>query len=111
MLEAIDYQRGRLRLLDQRKLPHETEWIDICDSNDGWTAIRNMTVRGAPAIAIAGMLSLAVELVSGGGGIQFDSIHAAKAYIEGRLEYLETSRPTAVNLFIAVKQLKSLVEE
>ena len=111
MLEAIDYQRGRLRLLDQRKLPHETEWIDICNANDGWTAIRNMTVRGAPAIAIAGMLSLAVELTSGGGGMQFESAEVAKKYIEDRLEYLETSRPTAVNLFIAVKQLKELVEQ
>lgn len=110
MLEAIDYQRGRLRLLDQRKLPHETIWIDICDTKDGWTAIRNMTVRGAPAIAIAGMLSLAVELVTGGQGMQFESVEAAELFIEERLEYLETSRPTAVNLFIAVKQLKELVK-
>lgn len=111
MVEAIEYQRGRLRLLDQRKLPHQTEWIDIYDSNDGWTAIRNMTVRGAPAIAIAGMLSLAVELVSGGEGMQFQSVEDAKRYVEDRLEYLETSRPTAVNLFIAVKELKHLVEQ
>ena len=111
MLEAIEYSRGTLRLLEQRALPHEIEWIDIRDADDGWKAIRDMTVRGAPAIAIAGMLSLAVELVTGGEGMQFDTAENARSVIDSRLSYLETSRPTAVNLFIAVRQLKEVAEK
>eukprot|EP00889_Picochlorum_renovo_P000135 jgi/Picre1/27165/NNA_000134.t1 len=109
MVESLRYTRGSLQLLEQRRLPLEIEWIDIRTVDDGWKAIREMSVRGAPAIAIAGVLSLAVELVNGGGGEQFDTAGAAKCFVEERLSYLETSRPTAVNLFIAVKQLKDVV--
>ena len=90
VLEAIEYHRGRLQLLEQRKLPLDVEWVDIKDSSDGWRAIRDMTVRGAPAIAISGALSLAVELVNGGGGAQFSSADEAARVIREKLSYLET---------------------
>lgn len=53
-LEAIRYKRegdhASLNLLEQRKLPLETEWLEISGPRAAWTAIRDMTVRGAPAI-------------------------------------------------------------
>jgi methylthioribose-1-phosphate isomerase len=49
-----------------------------------------MVVRGAPAIAIAAALSLAVDLVNGGEGSQFDSPTAAATYIKEQLDYLVT---------------------
>ncbi|KAL4457683.1 hypothetical protein ABPG75_012548 [Micractinium tetrahymenae] len=111
-LEAIRYKRegghATLHLLEQRKLPLETEWLDIPGPKAAWTAIRDMTVRGAPAIAIAAALSLAVDLVNGGSGAQFADAGAAAAYITEQLDYLVTSRPTAVNLSIAAEALKSL---
>ncbi len=110
MLEAIAYQRGSLKLLEQRLLPHTNEWVDIRDCEAGWKAIREMTVRGAPAIAISGMLSLAVELVRGGEGMQFETVEEATGFIVERLDYLETSRPTAVNLSIAVAEMKALLD-
>ena len=61
-LEAIKYKDGKLQLLDQLKLPHETVYMDILTLEDGWNAINKMNVRGAPAIAIAGVLTCAVEL-------------------------------------------------
>ena len=111
MLEAIRYNRGALALLEQRKLPYTEEWVEIRSCDDGWRAIRDMTVRGAPAIAIAGMLSLAVELVVEGAGTQFESVEAARSWILSKLDYLATSRPTAVNLSIAVAAMKELLEE
>jgi 5-methylthioribose kinase len=111
MLEAIRYSRGTLALLEQRKLPFEEEWVRIGSCDDGWRAIRDMTVRGAPAIAISGMLSLAVELVDGGEGRQFASVEEARGWILAKLDFLETSRPTAVNLSIAVSAMKSLLEQ
>jgi len=90
VLEAIRYTRGSLQLLEQRRLPLETEWVDILNTEDGWTAIREMTVRGAPAIAIAAALSLAVELVRDGGGAQFAGAPAAVDHINKKLDYLAT---------------------
>ena len=64
-------------------------------------------VRGAPAIAIVGCLSLAVELTV---GRQFDSAAALLAHVRKRLAHLVTSRPTAVNLQKAADALLQLAE-
>ncbi|MBA0673851.1 hypothetical protein Goari_015477 [Gossypium aridum] len=131
-LQSICYKRGSLQLLDQRKLPLETVYLDIQDATDGWNAIRDMVVRGAPAIAIAAALSLAVEVAN------FKDFNRtseeAASFIELKLEYLVSSlglrlgflglnhygfssfwvylycisflgRPTAVNLSDAAKKL------
>eukprot|EP00958_Prasinococcus_capsulatus_P025167 scaffold4126_cov383-Prasinococcus_capsulatus_cf.AAC.10 len=59
-LVAIKYDASHLslELLDQRLLPFKHQYIPIPDANAGWGAIRDMAVRGAPAIAIAGVRSL-----------------------------------------------------
>ena len=64
-------------------------------------------VRGAPAIAIVGCLSLAVELTT---GQQFESAAALLAHVRRRLAHLVTSRPTAVNLQKAASALLLLAE-
>ncbi|EEF46259.1 methylthioribose-1-phosphate isomerase [Ricinus communis] len=106
-LQSICYNRGSLKLLDQRKLPLETEFLDIRNSSDGWSAIREMVVRGAPAIAIAAALSLAVEVFN------FDDFtgtsNDAASFLFKKLEYLVSSRPTAVNLSDAANKLKEVI--
>ena len=57
--------------------------------------------------AIAAALSLAVDLVNGGGGSQFEAAGAAAAYVAQQMDYLVTSRPTAVNLSIAATALQA----
>lgn len=105
-LQAILYERGSLRLLDQRKLPLEAVYLDIQDSTDGWNAIRDMVVRGAPAIAIAAALSLAVEAFN----LDFSGTSGdAASFLVKKLEYLVSSRPTAVNLSDAATKLENLV--
>ena len=89
-LQAIQYERGSLRLLDQRKLPHETTLIPVNDPESGWHAIKDMAVRGAPAIAVSAALCLAVDLAKKGSGKQFPGPHEAEAYIDDRLKYLVT---------------------
>ncbi|CAN1251588.1 Methylthioribose-1-phosphate isomerase [Linum perenne] len=106
-LQSICYTRGSLQLLDQRKLPLETVYLQIKDSSDGWLAIRDMVVRGAPAIAIAAALSLAVE-VSNLGGFTGTPVEAA-SFLSAKLEYLVSSRPTAVNLSDAATKLKDVI--
>uniref|UniRef100_A0A0D9V0G1 Methylthioribose-1-phosphate isomerase n=1 Tax=Leersia perrieri TaxID=77586 RepID=A0A0D9V0G1_9ORYZ len=90
----------------ERKLPLQVAYIDVKCSTDGWNAIRDMVVRGAPAIAIAAALALAVEV----SGLDFTGTPAeAAAFVSEKLEYLVSSRPTAVNLSDAARKLQSLV--
>ncbi|KAK7281311.1 hypothetical protein RIF29_09177 [Crotalaria pallida] len=108
-LQSIRYNRGSLQLLDQRNLPLETVYLHIRDSTDGWNAIRDMVVRGAPAIAIAGSLSLAVEVfnLDAFSGSPADAV----SFLENKLEYLVSSRPTAVNLADAATKLKEVISK
>lgn len=108
-LQSIRYKRGSLHLLDQRKLPLETVYLEIQDSTDGWNAIRDMVVRGAPAIAIAAALALAVE-VSNLDDFNGSSKDAA-SFLQKKLEYLVSSRPTAVNLSDAATKLNEVVSK
>ncbi|KAG6545215.1 hypothetical protein Mapa_013327 [Marchantia paleacea] len=106
-LEAIRYKRGSLQLLDQKKLPHESVYVDVPDSDAAWLAIKDMVVRGAPAIAVTAALALAVELDNLQTSYQGDAKDAA-TFIEKRLKFLVSSRPTAVNLADASDKLQQL---
>lgn len=110
MLQAIKYENGRLEILDQLQLPFVETYIPIRSADDGWHAIKEMKVRGAPAIAIVAMLALSSELHSlGAEGKVPGAADEARDYIAKRLGYLVTSRPTAVNLSDAAGKLKTLV--
>ncbi|KAI3789963.1 hypothetical protein L2E82_02771 [Cichorium intybus] len=106
-LQSIRYHRGSLQLLDQRKLPLDTIYLEIRDAAEGWEAIKEMVVRGAPAIAIAAALSLAVETskLEGFSGTPND----AASFLKNKLDYLVSSRPTAVNLSDAATKLTEIV--
>lgn len=110
VLEAIKYSRGSLQILDQLRLPYKEVYEDITSSKDAWHAIKEMRTRGAPAIAIVAALALAVELDSISTKGQL-SQHAeeVQVYVVEKLDYLVTSRPTAVNLADAAGKLKDVV--
>jgi methylthioribose-1-phosphate isomerase len=111
-LEAIRFENGRLLILDQLQLPHIQKYTNIESSEDGWLAIKEMRVRGAPAIAIVAALALAAEvhaLVASG---RLPSTgEEVEGLINGRLKYLESSRPTAVNLHDAVQKLGVVIKK
>eukprot|EP01087_Luapelamoeba_hula_P018155 TRINITY_DN581_c0_g1_i1.p1 TRINITY_DN581_c0_g1~~TRINITY_DN581_c0_g1_i1.p1 ORF type:complete len:389 (-),score=77.22 TRINITY_DN581_c0_g1_i1:66-1232(-) len=115
MLESIRYKRGNLQLLDQKKLPHVQEYVVIGNAEDGWKAIADMQVRGAPAIAVAGALSVAIEAHQLRDDVElatrFVDAVAAAEFIATRLSYLVSSRPTAVNLSEAAVRLSRFVRE
>ncbi|CAF0793546.1 unnamed protein product [Rotaria sordida] len=102
-LKAICYQRGSLSILDQLKLPDESSYIPINSVDDAWKAIHTMSIRGAPAIAVCGVLSLAIELNNSRS--KFDSISSVQQFVTAELNYLLTARPTAVNLTDAAKTI------
>src|SRR3954451_3746221 len=108
VLQAIKYSRGQLEILDQLKLPHAEEYDHIYSSTDAWRAIKEMRTRGAPAIAIVAALGLAAELVN----MKLSSVaEEVQVFIVEKLDYLVTSRPTAVNLADAARKLKAVVQD
>ncbi|KAF2645680.1 Methylthioribose-1-phosphate isomerase [Massarina eburnea CBS 473.64] len=108
VLQAIKYSRGQLEILDQLKLPHQEEYDHIYSSTDAWHAIKEMRTRGAPAIAIVAALALAVELVNMKLPAAAEEV---QVFILEKLDYLVTSRPTAVNLADAARKLKKTTED
>ena len=94
----MEWAGDRLRMLDQRVLPHREDWLELSDADQVAAAIRDMAVRGAPAIGIAAAYGMALAARRG------DNLEAAR-------KTLAASRPTAVNLFWALDRLASLPPE
>merc|ERR1712107_767100 len=108
VLESLRYARGSLQVLDQLKLPHTKEYVEVADSKAAWTVVQKMQVRGAPLIAIVSALGLAVEASL---RRQDATIAEAAAWLRESMTYLRTSRPTAVNLANAMDELESVVDK
>ncbi|KAJ3187920.1 S-methyl-5-thioribose-1-phosphate isomerase [Gaertneriomyces sp. JEL0708] len=109
-LQAIRYDSGSLEVLDQLLLPFESVYEPVRNAHEGHEVIKSMKVRGAPAIAIVAALSLAAEMHSFLKGGAPGTAADVRALIHSKLEYLKTSRPTAVNLFEAAARLDALAE-
>eukprot|EP00039_Didymoeca_costata_P019592 m.338171 g.338171 ORF g.338171 m.338171 type:complete len:363 (+) comp18328_c0_seq1:19-1107(+) len=108
-LEAIRYDANTkaLQVLNQRLLPFETKFDTVTGTEDGWSAIREMRVRGAPAIAIVGVLSLVVELQK---PTQASTAAEFAEFVKKQLDYLVTARPTAVNMGEAAERISELAK-
>uniref|UniRef100_UPI00358F8F85 methylthioribose-1-phosphate isomerase isoform X1 n=1 Tax=Myxine glutinosa TaxID=7769 RepID=UPI00358F8F85 len=104
VLEAIHYCRGELSILNQLLLPQSAQYEMVGGVQDAWHAIRDMKVRGAPAIAAVGCLSLAVELVHK----DFSTTEEVAEFVSEKLACLVSARPTAVNM---TREAQALEEE
>lgn len=96
-IRAVQWQGDRLRLLDQRLLPREERWIDCRTSAEVTQAIRDLAVRGAPAIGIAAAWGVVLAARQG-------------AHLEQALAELRAARPTAVNLMWALDRMKARID-
>lgn len=98
---------GCARLLDQTLLPHEEKYIDCRNIETMWHAIRELKVRGAPAIGVAAGMGVVL-------GVQDSSAKDFKAFhadLKRAIDYLASSRPTAVNLFWALRRMERVAKE
>ncbi len=102
VLQSLIWDNDALSLLDQRLLPEETVYLRLTTTQDVWEAIRELKVRGAPAIGIAAAYGVVLGVQ---GFIGSTADWAAEA--ERQAEHLATSRPTAVNLFWALDRMKA----
>lgn len=97
---------GSVRFIDQRKLPVEEAFVECSDYKSVAVAIKDMVVRGAPAIGVAAAAGVAV----GAKGINTDDVEIFKKELSTVCDHLVASRPTAVNLFWAVERMRTLVD-
>jgi methylthioribose-1-phosphate isomerase len=101
-IETLRWVENRLEIIDQRILPSVFNYVSCWCALDVAKAIKNMTVRGAPAIGVAAAYGIALEAQR-----HEDcepTIFTSK--IESAFEQLGSSRPTAVNLSWALKRMK-----
>ena len=98
MFSAIRYESHVLYLLDQKKLPNKEVWIECRDFHSVVACIKNMTVRGAPAIGCSAAFALSLHART---SLQKNWEHYERFFKEA-CQSLKLSRPTAVNLFQAI---------
>ncbi len=104
-IEWLD--EGVLRLLDQRKLPQETIYNDYRDGRSLAQAIRDMVIRGAPAIGAAAAYGLALTTYH----TQAETVDTLRQELVEMADILRRARPTAVNLFWAIDRVMKRVDD
>jgi len=94
---TIEWANGKVRMIDQRRLPHELVMLEVSTVDELCDAIRELAVRGAPALGVAGAMGIALAATT---GVPVD--HAA--------EQIVATRPTAVNLAWGVSQVVCVID-
>lgn len=100
-MRPLDFDKGVLKLIDQRKLPGELEYVECGTFEEVADAIRDMVVRGAPAIGVSAAYGVAIGAAAAG----VSSPNAFYDELERVCDHIKGARPTAVNLFWAVERM------
>ena len=107
-IRPITWQDGKSKMIDQTVIPYEYKYIEITSGDEMFLAIRNMIVRGAPAIGIAG--AQGVVLYAQEGKNKFSNFDEFKKWLLEKTDYMATSRPTAVNLMWACEEQRKVIK-
>jgi methylthioribose-1-phosphate isomerase len=100
-IETIEWTADGVVMIDQTRLPRETLFVTCRNYLEVADAIRNMIIRGAPAIGVAAAMGVAI------GALKSNDLAADMPLI---CETLAKTRPTAVNLFWAIDRMRRLYE-
>ena len=106
-IETLRWSNDVFEMIDQRVLPFKFDYISCDSALSVADAIRNMIVRGAPAIGCAAAFGIALEALK---SIKYDN-ETFKLNLSQGFEVLSASRPTAVNLFWALNRMKKIWEK
>jgi methylthioribose-1-phosphate isomerase len=103
MIKTVEWTPEGVRMIDQRLLPTEEKYLIFRSADEVAEAIKQMVVRGAPAIGVAAAMGLAV-------GLQ-QAVATTAADLQEDFDYmcdlLSRTRPTAVNLFWAIERMRA----
>jgi methylthioribose-1-phosphate isomerase len=106
MLPVIKWADDHILILDQRELPSKVQYLTCRKYNDVINAIKNMAIRGAPAIGIAAAMGLAM----GARSIRSGTYDAFRSRFRQIADQMVEARPTAVNLRWAVERMSLLLD-
>jgi methylthioribose-1-phosphate isomerase len=105
MIKTVEWTNEGVRMLDQRLLPNEEKYLTLRSYEEVADAIKQMAVRGAPAIGVSAAMGLALGASQSVGtsiaDLEFDFNFMCKV--------MEATRPTAVNLFWAVERMRGVI--
>ena len=102
---SLDDEKSALVILNQTKLPYEVEILNLTEQKDIWNAIYLLQVRGAPAIGVAAGFGVYLAAKR----IQADTYEDFYKQFKAAKEYLDSARPTAVNLSWALNRMEQVV--
>ncbi len=102
---ALDEENNALVIIDQTQLPYHTEILSLTKQKDIWNAIYLLQVRGAPAIGVAAAIGIYLAARE----IQADGFDEFYTKFQKAKDYLDSARPTAVNLSWALKRMEQVV--
>lgn len=103
---SVRWENDRLVILDQTELPIKTVYKELTRLEEVWEAIRQLKVRGAPAIGIAAGYGICLSVMNSKAG----SYEEFWAEFQKNAAYLASSRPTAVNLFWALERMRKRIQ-
>lgn len=106
-IAPVKFTDGKMMILDQTQLPGEEIYIEARTKEDVWEAIYHLKVRGAPAIGVAAGYGLYISVRSYEGG----DMAGFRKLVGETSEYLNSSRPTAVNLSWALGRMERVLDE
>ena len=106
-LKTVEWKDNSVIMIDQTKLPKNLEYVTYTDYNDVATAIRNLVVRGAPAIGVSGAFGLALAALQS----PSETIDGLLSDLEKAKKILFETRPTAVNLSWALEQIMQIAKQ
>jgi methylthioribose-1-phosphate isomerase len=106
MFKTIEWTDQGVRMIDQTRLPAEEIYRTYNDYRGVAEAIRSMVIRGAPAIGVAAAMGIAVGVKNS----PAKSLPELRAEFEVITDTLAKTRPTAVNLFWAIKRMRTVFE-
>jgi len=105
--KTIEWTDDGVRMIDQTRLPGQEVYRNYTDYLGVAEAIRSMVIRGAPAIGVAAAMGIALGMRNSAASTETEF----RAEFETIAETISRTRPTAVNLFWAVKRMRAVFEE
>src|SRR5436309_6079760 len=106
MVQTLEWTDSGVRFIDQTKLPTEEAYVTCKTYGQVADAIRNMVVRGAPAIGVAAAMGIALGVKSS----KAETVGELKPEFDRICEVMGDTRPTAVNLFWAIRRMREKFE-
>lgn len=107
MIPTVEWKNGIVMMLDQTKLPLETVYRECRDYQTVARGIRELWVRGAPAIGVSAAMGLAL----GARQIEASTFDDFWPKFEEICAHMAATRPTAVNLFWAIERVKRFAQD